>query len=143
MSPWLQRCIFKSKHYLIMRFYCILDKPTFIFSQTQTTKKSINKIKHHNVHYEGVLWLEFNDKCTNYPFYACVCYLPPNNFTRQIDVCDFYDTLLSNVYEYHNSGTVCICRDFNSRIGVYKNNIVGVDEIVVRDVVNFTKNSYG
>ena len=40
--------------------------------------------------------------------YFPVCYLPPKNSTRQIDVNTFYDNILANIFEYQDIGTVYI-----------------------------------
>jgi len=93
--------------------------------------------------HDDVLWLKFTDKITGSSFCTCVCYLPPSNSTRNVDVNEFYDTLLSNVYVFQNSGPLFIVGDFNSRIGNNDDYIVGVDDIPSRDVVDFTTNAYG
>lgn len=92
---------------------------------------------------EGILWLKFSDKFSDFLFYSCVCYLPPINSSRQIDASNFYDTLLSNIYIYQNDGPIHICGDFNSRIGDNSDFIIGVDNLPERNIVDFTSNAYG
>ena len=76
-------------------------------------------------------------------FYTCVCYLPPNNSSRQVDVSEFFDSLLCNIYTFQNLGPLFICGDFNSRIGDNVDFISGVDDVIDRNVVDFSTNMYG
>lgn len=78
--------------------------------------------------YEGILWLklqsiENKDDC----FCICVCYLPPENSTRAVNVNEFYDTLLTQIYTYQNLSIQFICGDFNSRVSDMDDYIAGVD----------------
>ena len=73
----------------------------------------------------------------------CVCYLPPENSSRQEDVLCFYDDLLADIYQYQSLGTVCIFGDLNSRCGDLKDYIEGVDVLNERDVIDFQVNKYG
>ena len=93
--------------------------------------------------YEGILWVSFKHKTSSECFNICVCYLPPHGSSRYVNVHDFYDKLLTNIYEYQHLGQFIICGDFNSRIGDMPDHIEGVDSIPSRNVVDFTKNSYG
>ena len=65
--------------------------------------------------FEGILWIKLSHRVHNYKVNLCVCYLPPENSTRQIDQDLFFNTLLVQVYEYQNDGLFYICGDFNSR----------------------------
>ena len=81
---------------------------------------------------------------SNSNVFACCCYLPPNHSTRQVDAHEFFDTLLSSIYNYQDEGLIFfICGDFNSRCSDNADYIVGVDEIPERDVVDFSCNWYG
>ncbi|CAC5415626.1 unnamed protein product [Mytilus coruscus] len=93
--------------------------------------------------FEGILWVYFKHKKSDFKFSVCVAYLPPENSTRQVDKDVFFDTLISQVYEHQNSGPFFICGDFNSRFGDENDCIVGVDDLCPRDVVDFKYNSYG
>ena len=42
---------------------------------------------------EGILWLKLKHRFDNFYLFPCVCYLPPKNSTRQIDVNMFYDSI--------------------------------------------------
>ena len=53
---------------------------------------------------EGIMWLKCTPKtgvdeplCS---FTVCVCYLPPQSSSRNIDACMFFDKLLTHVYLY-------------------------------------------
>jgi len=63
--------------------------------------------------YDDVLWLKCTDKITRFSNCTCVCYLPPSNSTINVDVNELYDTILSNVYVFQNSGPLFIVCDFN------------------------------
>ncbi|CAG2252849.1 unnamed protein product [Mytilus edulis] len=93
--------------------------------------------------FEGILWVSFKHKNSDFRFNICVAYLPPENSTRQVDKDVFFDTLITQVYEHQNSGPFLICGDFNSRCGDENDYIVGVDDLCPRDVVDFKRNSYG
>ncbi|CAC5407445.1 unnamed protein product [Mytilus coruscus] len=92
--------------------------------------------------FEGILWVYLYHRLSNFRFNICVCYLPPDHSTRQVDKELFLDTLLSPVYEFQNDGLFYICGDFNSRCGDEYDYIPGVDCINMRSVLGFTRNSY-
>ncbi len=66
---------------------------------------------------DGIVWLHMKHKSQNISIYPCLCYLPPENSCRHVDVHAFYDTILTDIYKYQNEGIVYICGDFNSRCG--------------------------
>ncbi|CAG2205739.1 unnamed protein product [Mytilus edulis] len=82
--------------------------------------------------FEGILWVSFKHKNSDFRFNICVAYLPPENSTRQVDKDVFFDTLITQVYEHQNSGPFLICGDFNSRCGDENDYIVGVDDLLIR-----------
>jgi exonuclease III len=90
---------------------------------------------------DGILWICFQEKLSNIKFYACVCYLPPINSSRQIDVQEFYDNLLCSVYTYQHEGLLYICDDFNGRIGHSDDYIVGVDTLPNKEIIDFISNT--
>ena len=92
---------------------------------------------------EGILLLSLCHKQDSVNILPCVCYLPPENFSRMFDVSNFYDTLISLIYQYKDSGTFYICGDFNSRCGEYDDFIRGVDCVTDRDIIDFSFNKYG
>jgi len=92
---------------------------------------------------EGILWLNVKEKQSYFNLCTCVCYLPPSNSSRQTDVCNFYDTLLTNIYISESDGPMFICGDFNSRIGDLDDFICGVDDLPEREIIDFSSNSYG
>lgn len=94
--------------------------------------------------YEGILWIQLTGRvnvCDT--FWACVCYLPPEGSTRNVNVHDFYDTLLSHVLTIPVGNDFFICGDFNSRCANGDDFIRGVDMIPDRDVIDFRSNSFG
>ena len=95
-----------------------------------------------NTH-EGILWIQFKEKVSGEKFNICVCYLPPEGSTRNIDADEYFETLLSQVYCYQQNGPFFICGDFNSRISDTPDYIEGVDIVPVRDVIDFKRNAYG
>ncbi len=73
----------------------------------------------------------------------CVYYLPPEGSTRNVDVDHFYETLLSEIYVYHNNGMFYICGNLNSRIGDSVDFIEGVDDLPEREIIDLRHNLYG
>jgi hypothetical protein len=102
----------------------------------------------YNIHivdssYEGILWIKFTHKTSSDVFYSCVCYLPPVESTRDVNVNEFYDTLLCQIHRYGGQSLLYTTGDFNGRIGDKHDYIPGVDDIPVRHVVDFVSNSHG
>jgi hypothetical protein len=82
------------------------------------------------------------DRLSNFKINVCVCYFHPENSTRQVGKEYFFDSLLSQIYEHQNDVLFVICGDFNSRCGHEYDYIAGVDDVSVRSVLDFTRNSY-
>ena len=93
--------------------------------------------------YEGILWLKLVNKEDGQVLLPCVCYLPPENSSRAFDVNAFYEHLLVNMYQYQKESIIFICGDFNSRCGELDDFIVGVDNVMHRNILDFTVNHYG
>ena len=93
--------------------------------------------------FEGILWIQLKHKIDNFSLIPCVCYLPPENSSRRIDVNLYFDSLLADIYKYQKIGNIFICGDFNSRCGDLDDFISGVDCIEQRNVVDFKTNLYG
>ena len=93
--------------------------------------------------YEGTLWLRLKHKFNRTCLILCVCYLPPENSSRQADVFGFYVNLLTGIYEFQDMGPVCLFGDFNSRCADLNDYIKGVDNLSDREVVDFQVNKYG
>ena len=56
-------------------------------------------LNNHNVkimdsEHEGILWLEFTSNKDHKRFYCCVCYVPPSESTRSMDLSELYDNLM-------------------------------------------------
>ena len=92
--------------------------------------------------YEGILWLKLQEKRGDYQMHVCVCYLPPDNSTRNVDVYDFFNTLTSQIYTFQEMSSVFICGDFNSRTSNLDDYNAGVDSVPVRDVIDYKSNKY-
>ena len=92
---------------------------------------------------ESILWIQFTCKTSHAKFNACVCYLPPTGSTRSVDIHEYFDNLLGQVYRYQTGHPFFICGDFNGRIGSSTDYVAGVDEIPDRHVVDFTSNKQG
>ena len=109
-------------------------------------KKELSNVYHVSVlnnSYEGILWTKFTQKNSEFTFLVCVCYLPPENSSRQVDVVEYLDTLTSQLYSYQNLGPFYLCGDFNARCGDSEDFIVGVDNVPQRNVVDFKTNKSG
>jgi hypothetical protein len=48
--------------------------------------------------YEGIMWLQFKERSSGDVFYCCVCYLPPIESTRDVDVHEFLYSLLCDIH---------------------------------------------
>lgn len=93
-------------------------------------------------HFEGILWLSFVDRETNDGFYLAVCYLPPQGSSRGDCSQEFFDTLTSQIFLFGNDNPICICGDFNARVGQL--NECPMDSIVSnRPAVDNEKNMFG
>ncbi|CAC5390044.1 unnamed protein product [Mytilus coruscus] len=93
---------------------------------------------------DEIIWVKFSDKTNNSNiFYVCVTYLTPEFSARSTNVHDFFDTLMSQIYSIPNGYPFYLCGDFNSRIGEMEDFIPGVDNLPVREVIDFKSNSYG
>ncbi len=91
-----------------------------------------------------ILWLKLTSKDNNTLSYlACVCYLPPDGSSSNVDASEFYDVLLTQIYKYQDNGQYFICGDLNSRIGKMKDFIPGEDDVEERDVIDCETNRYG
>ena len=66
--------------------------------------------------YEGIIWLSFKDKRLDTVYNVCAVYLPPQGSSRYVNAQEFFDHLLTNIYEFQHLGKFVICGDFNSRI---------------------------
>lgn len=93
--------------------------------------------------YEGILWLKLVHRRKCFTLLPCVCYLPPENSSRRIDVNAFFDSLLSDFFVFQNIGKPFICGDFNSRCGDLEDTIAGIDDITHRKVIDYKTNYYG
>ena len=94
---------------------------------------------------EGILWVCFKTKgaYNSMCFYACVCYLPPQESSRMVDPVNFFDTLLGQIHLYVQNAWSYVCGDFNSRSSNFKDFIPGIDDIPERHETDFTPNKYG
>ena len=77
---------------------------------------------------DGILWIKFAeiqnpDSC----FYMCVVYLPPENSTRSVNIHEFLDTLMSDIYTIPNGSPFYLCGDWNCRIADIPDFIQGID----------------
>ncbi|KAK6191131.1 hypothetical protein SNE40_002872 [Patella caerulea] len=93
--------------------------------------------------YEDILWIKLSSKSCDFKMCLCVCYLPPTGSSRMSDPDLFFLTLSQQIYSYQNQGLLCICGDFNSRIGNNSDFIEGVDDVPSRSCVDSTVNHYG
>ncbi len=93
---------------------------------------------------EGTLWLKLTDKiASSCNFLICVCYLPPEYSTRNVDASDFFDTLMLQIASYKDYTVGYICGDFNSRCSSLLDFIEGTDTLPHRDVIDNVVNNHG
>ena len=93
---------------------------------------------------DGILWVEFEDKtCNHVAFYVCVIYLPPENSTKAVNVHEFLDTLMTQVYTIPHGNPFFLCADWNSRRSDFVDFIPGIDLLRERQTVDYQYNMYG
>ncbi|CAG2188857.1 unnamed protein product [Mytilus edulis] len=93
---------------------------------------------------DGICWLKFEDKLNlDNIFYACVVYLPPENSTRAVNVHEFLESLMSQMYTIPKGNQFYLCGDFNSRCGDLNDFVEGIDTLPERQVVDYKTNKYG
>ena len=80
---------------------------------------------------EGILWVPLLDQVSQASIALCVCYLPPSNSSRGDISLEVFNNLRLQVSKYQDSGLLCICGDFNARIG----SLVDTDIETVSDSV--------
>jgi hypothetical protein len=69
-------------------------------------------------------------------FYTCACYLPPDNSSRHA----LYDSLLGSVCMYQTYGPIIIFGDLNSRFVGMNDYITVIDDVIERNIIDFTSN---
>ncbi len=68
--------------------------------------------------FEGILWIKLTDKCDSESgVYLCACYLPPSASSRGDSSQQFYEKLLSDIYQFQGEMPLYIMGDVNGRIG--------------------------
>ena len=92
---------------------------------------------------EGILWLKLSSVIDKQSLCICSCYLPPKYSKHAINADVFYQRLIEDVYVHQNDGLICICGDFNSRLGDIPDYIEGADNIPHRAVHDYEENEYG
>lgn len=96
---------------------------------------------------EGILWISLKAKTNTEKnpvmCYACVCYLPPQDSSRNVDPNEFFDTLLGQIHVYGKDSTFFLCGDYNARCADLEDFIPGIDSIPERNVIDFVPNKYG
>lgn len=93
---------------------------------------------------DGIISVQFTDKINdNNKFYACVVYLPPENSTRAVNIYEFLDTLMTQVYTIPDGKMFYLCENCNSRCGDLSNFVEGVDNLPECSIVDFKFDRYG
>ena len=62
--------------------------------------------------HEGIMWLNFRPITDARAFYFFVCCLRPSDSTRNIDLGEFYDTLLYQSFSHCKDELFYICGEF-------------------------------
>ena len=53
---------------------------------------------------EDILWVKLRNLSSNESVHLCICYLPPESSSRQVDAEQFYAELKKQVYQYQKCG---------------------------------------
>ena len=101
------------------------------------------KVEIANSDVEGILWIKFTSKVDKEDsFYICSIYLPLGFSSRAVNVNEFYDSLLSQIYTIPGGRMFYLCGDLNSRVGENLDYIPSVDDQTDRNIVDCNCNSY-
>ena len=93
---------------------------------------------------DGMMWLKAVSRILSFTLIICVCYLPPEGSSRNVNAEEFMDVLMGKMYEFKpDSDLLYICGDFNARCGDNLDYIVGVDTIPDRQVMDYVFNQHG
>ena len=93
---------------------------------------------------DGMMWLKAVSRILSFTLIICVCYLPPDGSSRNVNAEEFMDVLMGKMYEFKpDSDLLYICGDFNARCGDNLDYIVGVDTIPDRQVMDYVFNQHG
>ena len=95
---------------------------------------------------EDVLWVKLQSKSDDeFAVILCVCYLPPEGSSRGDNAQEFYDSLLTQVYMYHDGNPMVISGDLNGRLGSKADYDGALDGVTIppRIVIDTTCNKYG
>ena len=91
--------------------------------------------------FEGILWLELKDKQNSQILRTCVCYLVPEFFTRTINPQDYFERLLCQIHEFQKDSDLIVFGDFISRFWDSEDFIPGVNNLPLKNTVDFQKHS--
>ena len=86
---------------------------------------------------EDILWLKVDCRGGHSSIVLAVCYLPPMNSCRDVDVYGVLSVLAEQVARYSQLGTVVLCGDFNARCGYLQ------EGTIPRTTIDGTKNEQG
>lgn len=80
----------------------------------------------------GILWISFREEQSAAKYVLGICYLPPANSSRHVNINEFLGTLMSHVYQHQKEALVVVVRDFNIGVGGNDDFIPGVDDLCAR-----------
>lgn len=84
--------------------------------------------------------MKFKSKLSNFTLVLAVCYLPPAESCRALDLDLYFQNLLQQVYIYQKLGRVMICGDLNAHVGQNSDYVEEVDIVRPRNIVDFSEN---
>ena len=92
---------------------------------------------------DGIMWLRLTLKGdTDIGMLLCVSYLPPEGSSTGNNAQEFYDSLLSQLYQHYDGSPTVICGDVNARIGT-KQDCDGDNSIRARVAMDTISKPYG
>ncbi len=83
------------------------------------------------------------DKMTDFKFVIFCCYLPPENSVWGRNPTQFFSHLITQLYMYQDHDFVCICGDFNARIGNMNDIVNDIDDVCKRKTLDNIKGGHG
>lgn len=91
----------------------------------------------------GILGILFTHKGSGYCFIIFTGYLPPENSPWGRDASIFFNTLLSQIYQFSEVDSIFFCGDLNARIGNMDDFISDMDFLPMRAALDDFVNKHG
>ena len=92
---------------------------------------------------DGVLMVQFKQKCSEFTMVIIVAYLPPEHSKWGRNAENVFSHILGEVYKFSNVDLILLAGDLNSRIGDKRDCIEEIDHIKSRNIIDTNVNNHG